>query len=283
MRIFVTGGTGFIGSHFLQTALAAGHDVVALRRIGSQPRIVLDKGPVWLDKTLNAVKAKDLKEVSALVHFAAVGVSPQRASWRGCLHGNVLQQTRLIEKAADAGCERIVLCGSCVEYGKAAERYDEIPPDAPLEPIGAYATSKAAGAIAALALARTRNLKMFYLRVFIAYGEGQHESNFWPSLRTAALAGLDFPMTEGTQVRDFVSVEDVAASFLRAVEMRPVIPGQPVVENIGSGIALELREFAHQWWRRWRASGQLKPGTIPRRPREIMRYVPELPKYRITK
>ena len=55
MKIFVTGGTGFIGSHFLKTALAAGHEVIAIRRLGSQPKFPVDGQIQWIDANLSNV------------------------------------------------------------------------------------------------------------------------------------------------------------------------------------------------------------------------------------
>ena len=56
MKIFTTGGTGFIGSHFVQAAITSGHEVIALRRPGSQPRRLLKEQPKWIDGALDGCK-----------------------------------------------------------------------------------------------------------------------------------------------------------------------------------------------------------------------------------
>ena len=76
MRILVTGATGFIGSHFVNTASAAGHDVIAVRRPGSVPRVPVADSVQWIDKPLASVTTDDMRECHAVVHFAAEGVSP---------------------------------------------------------------------------------------------------------------------------------------------------------------------------------------------------------------
>jgi len=106
------------------------------------------------------------------------------------------------------------------------------------------------------------------------FGEGQYMQNFWPALREAALSGADFPMTPGEQVRDYVKVEMVAQAFLAAVQRGDITQGRPWVRNIGSGRPVSMREFANEWWTRWRAEGQLLVGALPYRPNEIMRCVP---------
>jgi nucleoside-diphosphate-sugar epimerase len=272
MRIFLTGGTGFIGSYFLRSALEAGYSITALRRT-SGAKIPLLREPCWLERIMPEVTSADLGGHDALVHLTAVGVSPQKADWATLFRVNVTESLDLWQRAADAGIHRFLICGSCFEYGTAGERYDSIPPDAPLEPSSAYGASKAAATMAAVALARERRLSLTVARPFHTFGEGQHRDNFWPSLRSAALAGADFPMTAGAQVRDFMPVEDVAAAFLRLLETSPT-PGEPVIRNIGTGHPTTLRAFAESWWSRWNASGKLLPGALPYSAREVMRYVP---------
>jgi nucleoside-diphosphate-sugar epimerase len=277
MRLFVTGATGFIGSHFVRLALASGHDVVALRRSkGSAPRVALDGAPRWLDKAMGAVEAEDFQAVDALVHLAAVGVSPQRASWDEMFAVNVLESLHVWQTAADAGVRRFVVCGSCYEYGRTADRAPWLTPEAPLEPVGGYAASKAAASMAAMALAIERNLELVIARPFHVYGDGQHEENFWPALRRAALAGQDFSMTAGEQVRDFTAVNEVAAALLDSSTREDIVAGAPRVVHIGSGKPQTLRQFAENWWSHWKATGALRVGALPYRAGEVMRCVPAL-------
>jgi nucleoside-diphosphate-sugar epimerase len=152
----------------------------------------------------------------------------------------------------------------------------EIPTTAPLEPTGPYHASKAAATVAALALAHMDKRECAILRPFHVYGEGEDATRFWPSLRTAALEGQDYPMTQGEQVRDFVAVEDVAARFLDVAINSNLKPGNPEIHNIGSGKPQTLRAFAEQWWNKWEARGKLLFGAIPYRENEVMRYVPQL-------
>jgi nucleoside-diphosphate-sugar epimerase len=277
MRLFVTGATGFIGSHFLQRALAEGHNVVALRQSpASRSRIELSHQPTWLDKRLDTILPDDLEGVDVLVHLAATGVSPQPATWDACYQVNVMQSLHVAQLALDAKVPRLVVTGSSAEYGKAGLRFDEIPPNAPLEPTDPYAASKASLSVALCALARARRCFLVYERLFSVYGNGQFEGNFYPALRRAALAGEDFRMTPGDQIRDFISVEDVARHLLHACRRHDVEAGTPHVENVGSGRPQSLREFATYWWEQWGAQGSLLFNAIPYRTGEVMRYVPAI-------
>ena len=278
MKIFVTGGTGFIGSHFLNHALRSGHEVVALRRSPhSAPAVGLIIEPKWLTKPLEDLSSDDFKGVDVLIHLAAHGVSPQPAEWSGCFEFNLTASIKMAQTAFDAGVPRLVASGTYAEYGLSGLRFDHIPSNAPLEPIEPYAASKAASGMALAAFARNQNWKFYYGRIFSAYGEGQFENNFWPQLRDAARRGEDFPMTPGEQVRDFLSVERVAEIFLEAAVGRELLKGEPVIENVASGEPITLKDFAMKWWNLWGAKGELKVGEVEYRDDEVMTYIPQVP------
>jgi UDP-glucose 4-epimerase len=277
VRIFVTGATGFVGSHFVNHALSAGHDVVALRRSAeSIPRIVLAREPTWFTKSMEQISQRELAGMDVVVHLAAAGISPRTSPWDELLQWNVVVPTKLLLTAASAGVSRFVAAGSCLEYGRAGARYEFIPPDAPLEPTGAYAASKAAAGLLFCTIAAEKKLQLSYLRLFSVFGSGQHEGNLWPMIRRAALAGENLALTPGEQVRDFIAVERVAAELLTAARDEAVEPGLPQVRNVGSGRPQTVRQFAEHWWREFGAQGKLLIGELPYRSDEVMRYVPQL-------
>ena len=277
MKIFLTGATGFIGSHFINEAHADGHVIIAQRRSQlSRPRIPLNKEPQWVEFELKDISKSELEGVDCLVHFAASGISPQVGDWSECFKTNVTETLDLCVNAIDAGVSRILISGTYAEYGSAGYRYDRIPVDAPLEPSGAYASSKAAAYLALQALVKDSSASLLYGRLFSVFGEGQFDENFWPSLRKSALAGNDFNMTEGEQIRDFVAVSDVAKYFVNGLVREDLSEGKSIVENVASGNPVSLRDFAEFWWNAFGAEGKLNLGAVPYRPNEVMRYVPEL-------
>jgi nucleoside-diphosphate-sugar epimerase len=277
MRLFVTGGTGFIGSHFLAAAMATGYEIRALRRPGSRPRLTLPGNPTWVEGALDDDWHHELAGCHALVHLAAAGVDQSENDWAELYQVNVLASLKLWQQAIDAGVPRLIICGSCFEYGASAERYEHIPVTADLQPMGPYAASKASASLAAIGLCRVTRVQTLVLRPFHVFGPGESEKRFWPMLRKAALAGEDVPMTAGDQVRDFVPVEKVAATFLHALIREDLVRGEPQIENVGTGQPQTLREFAEYWWKHCGAQGKLLPGAVPYRDREVMRYVPQLP------
>lgn len=290
MTLFVTGATGFIGSHFLRVSLEAGHNIVALRRSPtSRPRIPINNeeqmvasGQLqWLNKEMTEVSAADLQDCDIFVHLAAAGVNPQQSDWSALFQTNVTDSLALWLEAVKVGIKRFVICGSCFEYGLSGERYDFIPVDAPLEPTTPYAASKAAATMAAMALARAHHLHITVARPFHVFGEGESADRFWPSMRQAANDGIDFPMTLGEQVRDFIPVEKVATRFLdESLKLFNVSASQntPLIRvvNVGTGHPQSLRKFADYWWKQWAAKGRLLVGHRDYRSHDQMKCVPKV-------
>lgn len=276
MKLFLTGATGFIGSYILRHALGSGHTVLAHRRkLNINSRFKLSNSLSWLECPIDKVSPDLVLDCDAIIHLAATGVSPRVSSWSELYEVNI-RNTLLMCELAQAANASLVLSGSYAEYGLSALRYHEIPVDAPLEPTSPYAASKAAGATLSISYARSEKIALSYLRIFNAFGYGQHKSNLWPSLLSAAQNGTDFPMTPGEQIRDFIPVEDVAKSFVD--EASSLVANNPIVsvKNIASGKSQSIRHFCEFWWNKWEATGKLIIGALPYREGEVMRYVPKV-------
>lgn len=277
MKVFLTGGTGFIGSHVLKQLLGLDIEVIAhRRRESSSPNISIDSSVNWLTKPVSYIEPLDFTDVDVLLHLASHSVQYPFDTLENNIRYNVLEPLEMFEKAFHAGVSKYVVAGSCFEYGLSGERYEYIPTDAPLEPTNDYATSKAMSFLAFRQFALNKGVSLSYQRIFHAFGEGQPENRLWPSIKNAALEGRDLELTPGEQIRDFVPVEDVARKLIEA----SILIDDPFpaicVENIGSGVPKSITEFAQYWWRYWKAEGKLKIGSIPYRENEIFRYTPKL-------
>ena len=273
MELFVTGGTGFVGCHFVRQALARGHSVRALRRPSAAPRLEPQAGVRWIDLPMDGELRGCFEGVDCVVHLASHTPNPPYAPLEECLYWNVYASLRLAQLAVEAGVLDFVVAGTYFEYGSAALGMETIHPGTPLQPALSYPVSKAAASAAFAGLAREKGLRLQLLRIFQVFGEGESPKRFWPSLRRAAQAGEDFPMSAGTQIRDFIEVGEVAAAFVNALEREGVEAGKPQQRNVGTGRAQTLLEFANEWWARWGATGSLLPGAVPARAGEMPRLV----------
>jgi nucleoside-diphosphate-sugar epimerase len=227
-----------------------------------------------LDSQLDEVCLESLRGCDVVVHLAAHTANAPYDSLSNCLHWNLAAVLVLFEKARLAGVQKFIVAGSCFEYGRSAERYKAIPTDAPLEPTNSYGASKAAASIAFCQWANQYQVDLEILRVFHVFGEGESSSRLWPSLRRAALAGDDFPMTAGEQIRDFMHVEAVAAVFLDRLHKADCSKKCASVFNLSSGKTSSIKQFAEYWWQAFGATGALQLGVVPYRSQEVMVYVP---------
>lgn len=275
-RVLITGGSGFIATYVASLFVQNGYEVMLQTRgNGVRNDLINNKLVKMLSCSIFALATEDLDSVDSIIHLASAGVSPQKASWNELEEVNVRGVLSMCQLALKHKA-KLVVAGSYAEYGKSGLKYDFIPVDAPLEPTFPYATSKAAGCNLALGFAKSEGLALAYLRIFNAFGKGQHKSNLWPSLVAAALAGRDFDMTPGEQVRDFVPVENVADQFFDVIDNSKLKPGSPYLINVASGNPQTIKEFSQHQWHKFSTGGRLNIGSIPYRPQEVMRYVPSM-------
>lgn len=221
------------------------------------------------------VEAEDFQGCNVVVHLAAHSANFPYDTLENCIHWNVLAPLALFRKAIHAGIKNFIIAGSCFEYGKSADRYQFIPPSAPLVPVQTYPTSKAMASLAFSQIAEKLELQMCILRIFQVYGEGEQENRLWPSLKKAALTGKDFEMSSGHQIRDFISVEKVALNLLQECNKK-YISKNVRVQNIGTGYPMSVRAFAKKCWEEWGANGIIHFRSQKNRENELMRIVAKI-------
>ena len=283
-RILVTGGAGYVGAVSVEAFLAAGHDVVVLDDLSSGHRSAVPDGARLIvgdygDRvTTSAVFAEE--SIDAILHCAArslVGESLQDpARYFG---DNVAGGIALLEAVRAAGVVRFVLSSTAAVYGVPDET--PIPEDAPLRPINPYGETKRSVEAALAWYGRAYGFRSVSLRYFNVAGatdaigeDHDPETHLIPAILSAAEAGRpvtifgdDYPTRDGTNVRDYIHVADLADAHLRAIEA--TAPGDEritdgfLVCNLGNGggfTNLEVIEAAE------RAVGRSIPYQVgPRR------------------
>ena len=239
MKVFITGASGFIGSHVALDLLARGHEVAVLLRAGSNPwrlERALDRmHAVRGDLSQPASYAAALRELApeAVVHLAWTGVANHdRNDWKQA--ENVTQAVHLLEAAVAGGARHFVGCGSQAEYGP---RPDRSPETAPLEPTTAYGAAKVATLHLLRALAALHGVRFAWARFFSTYGPGDEAHWMIPQLIGRLLRGERPALTEGVQQWDYCHVRDAAHAVTRIIES----PQAEGAFNVGSGTTMSVR------------------------------------------
>jgi UDP-glucose-4-epimerase GalE len=280
MRVLVTGGAGYIGSHAVQRLLRDGHTVVALDNLfrGHQRAMELlgwrasgsaEACPLTFvnadicDRAKVAAAVRDHK-IDTVMHFAAlayVGESVEQPL--RYYRNNVDGLLSVLEACEAANVHRLVFSSSCSTYGEPPPEMIPIPEHCPQNPVSPYGRTKLIGEHIIKDYAESRRMagKPFgyvLLRYFNVAGADRSgllgedhtpETHLVPVVLQAALGqrphigifGTDYPTPDGTCIRDYVHVEDLIDAHVLA--MNKLRPGDGLFYNVGIGRGYSVREI----------------------------------------
>ncbi|HTT61848.1 MAG TPA: NAD(P)-dependent oxidoreductase [Bryobacteraceae bacterium] len=226
--VLVTGASGFVGTHLVRSLVRQGFDVVSVSR---QSGFEEDKRHFRLDLRDTSAVAKLFRQFNfpSVVHLAAAAVSAEAENFEELAAVNTLATAALARTALAHSVERFVHVGSAFEYRPQARPMDE---STPLGAPNLYGASKAAGWMLLDTLHRLEGLPLITFRPFSIYGPGENPTKLVPYVISQALRGEPIRLTLGSQVRDYIFVEDVVDA-LRLGLTGSAVPGQ--VYNIGAG------------------------------------------------
>jgi UDP-glucose-4-epimerase GalE len=281
MNILVSGGAGYVGSHAARWLARAGHDVWIYDNLsqghrGAAPPDRLIVAELADRETL--VRTMTEKRIDAVMHFAAnalVGESVENPS--KYYNNNIGGSIALLDAMRAAGVWRIVFSSTTATYGEPEKV--PITEQEPQKPINPYGFTKLVIERALEDYARAYRFGYAALRYFNAAGASPDgdlgedhtpESHLIPLVLQVALGqreaisifGEDWPTTDGTCIRDYVHVDDLADAHLKALEL--LRPGEGLKLNLGTGRGYSVREVIDACRR---ASGHAIPArSAPRRP-----------------
>jgi len=236
-RVLVTGAGGFIGRPAIAQLLAGGHEVHAVHSRAPGPQV---EGVVWHQADLLASGAAETlaAQVGAVDLLHLAWYAAPGSFWSALDNVDWITPTlRLLRSFARAGGRRAVVAGTCAEYEWGGDVLVE--DSTRLVPATLYGACKRATHVAAEALAERLGIELAWGRIFFLYGPGEDPARLVSSLARGLLAGEDVPTTEGSQLRDFMHVADVAGAVVAL--LKSDVHG---AVNIASGRPVTVRDIA---------------------------------------
>lgn len=282
MKVLVTGGAGYIGSHTCKALAASGHEPVVFDNLSTGNRNLVRFGRMIYGDINDASATRQAmakERPDAVIHFAAsayVGESMRhpRAYYRNNIGGTL----NLLDAMHDAGVAKLVFSSSCATYG--VPETIPISENSPQQPINPYGESKLFCETMMRAAASAEQLNCIALRYFNASGadpEGEigelhdPETHIIPLILSAiaghtdsfGIMGNDYDTPDGTCIRDYLHVNDLARAHVLALEKLSGSPGFDAI-NLGTGRGYSVKEVVAAAERV--TGGNLNVGIVDRRP-----------------
>ncbi len=238
--IAVTGASGFLGRHVLNYLAERNLDVIAVSRSG-EAQIDYDR-VTWaaLDvQNLPANPFHALGQPDTMLHLAWGGLPDYRNAYQ--LEIELPAQKEFLESMIKGGLPSLTVAGTCLEYGMQSGCLTE---NMPCKPTLAYPKAKLALLDYLMEMKTHSPFALTWARLFYMYGEGQQERSLYSLFRAAHARGdKSFDMSGGEQLRDFLSVEDIAG-YLAMLALSGTDNG---IVNVCSGKPVSVRELVEGW------------------------------------
>lgn len=307
MRVLVTGGAGYIGSHAVRELISAGHQTTVVDDLSAGHERSLPKDGARLVKADvgdRAAMTAALSGHDAVMHFAGLlSVAGSMRDPQLYFETNFVKGLALLDAMREAAVPRIIFSSTCATYGIPAGPLDESHPQNPVNPYGA---SKRMFEQALEAYARIGQVKAVALRYFNAAGarmdgslgeDHAPEEHLIPLAVDAALGrskgltifGDDYATEDGTCVRDYIHVDDLARAHVVALERLDSVAGSTgfAAFNLGTGRGTTVRQVVKEVERALgrpvpHAVGPRRAGdppslvAVPRRSFDALGFRPEL-------
>lgn len=265
MRVLVTGGAGYIGSHTVAELLAQGHDVTVVDDLsaGHAESLPLSRCRFVHADISSRATEEALAEQDVVIHFAGLlSVAASMRDPHAYFQSNVVKGLALLDAMERASVRRIVFSSTCATYGLPEGPLDESHSQ---KPVNTYGVSKLMFEQVLSAYGRIRRVHAIALRYFNAAGarmdgslgeDHAGEEHLVPLAIDAALGrsngltifGSDYDTPDGTCVRDYIHVDDLARAHVAAAERIEAVAGPTgfCAINLGTGVGSTVREVVRE-------------------------------------
>lgn len=260
MSVLLTGASGFIGSSALRVLLQRGHEVhaVSSRPHKDEPGVTWHVADLLAEDTaeelVRTLRPERLLHLAWYAEHGRFWTSVENVRW-------VEATLRLLRAFARYEGRRAVLGGTCAEYEWTSEGGVFSEDETPLRAGTLYGASKNATRAVGQALSDETGFEFAWGRIFFLYGPGEPQSRLVPSVALTLLAGESAAVTDGSQILDFLHVDDVAAAFVALMDSD--VCG---AVNIASGKAVAVREVIERIGQAVGRSDLIRFGAMESRP-----------------
>lgn len=242
-NILITGGSGFIGSHLVDSfakthkATVVSYDIAAAKDNCVGNVVTLKRDIFDSDKLVKAMRDREIANVIHLVALVSIPECRRRPDVSFRLNVSSVYST--LEAMRLSGVERLVFPSTAVVYG--AVKDAKVSESTELRPTSIYGCHKLAAESIIRGYAEDYGFKTTILRIFNVYGDLEREHGVISLFLKRALAGKPIIVNGGEQVRDFVHVQDVIEAFLRSLNNTATYHK---IINVGSGVGVSIEEIA---------------------------------------
>ena len=259
MKIMITGATSFVGNALIKELLNFNHDIIAVIRPNSKKANILPDCVTKLELEMNEysyISKLSKCSIDALIHLAWDGTSKEGRNDAEVQKRNYENSKTIINEAVKLGCKKIIEAGSQAEYGL----YNcEIFEDFICKPITYYGKEKLNFYNYMKDFCKPLNVSCIEVRIFSIYGLGDRENTLINSLTKKMLLNEDCELTEGTQLWNYLYIED-AAKAIRFLLEKNCDSG---VYNLGSYDTRQLKGFIEDIKMLTKSESKLIFGKIP--------------------
>lgn len=253
----MTGATGFVGRHLVQELLSHNYHVTVVSRdLASAKKMPWFNRVVFLSRDIyKEAIFSDENPPDVLIHLAWSGLP----NFQGSFHitENLPNEINFLRSVIDAGVTRLIVAGTCLEYGM---QHGPLIEESETKPSTPYGLAKDTIRKSLELIQADHSFNLQWARLFYMYGEGQNPKSLLSQLDAAIDSQQEiFHMSKGDQLRDYLYIGDVAKRFLYLVE-HPEISG---VINFCSGVPRAVHDLVLEHCKKRGASIQLNRGFYP--------------------
>jgi nucleoside-diphosphate-sugar epimerase len=259
MKIFITGGNGYVGSNLIFYLSKKNYQITTLVKKKPKKKIANVK---YIVGKLNNNYKEYLKNTDLIIHCAAAGVY-KNTSKKKIFKVNYEDSVKFFNIAYNQMCRNWIVLGTSSEYGYVEDK-SLSSKKSPLNPINDYGKSKVKFFKFINKKKFKANCKILYLRLFHVYGANERKGRLYRDLIDCIKKNKNFKMTSGEEIRDFICIKKVINKIYKSFSLFKT-KKLFLVKHIASGTKTKVRDFAEYHWKKNNCKKKILVGKLKRK------------------